>query len=143
MGDYTLKAGSCPHCGVMQQTTSTEDFCSYFPPSLPCLPPEPFASMIDVLTAAQQVENAIHANDKSETEKYLREAKTFLQYAHAYLETYQSPDAETVTKVIDQLNELISKTNNIPSAKLGTFQQQELYAFQGVLSSLYSKITSL
>jgi hypothetical protein len=143
MDDYNLTAGSCPHCGVTQQPSSTRDFCSYFPPSLPCLPPEPFASMIDVLTAAQKVEDAIHAEDKSETEKYLKEAKAFLQYAHAYLETYHSPEAETVTKVINQLNELISETSNIPSVKLGTFQQQELYAFQGVLSSLYSGVSSL
>lgn len=144
MGGECRKYDLSAQPSSLPQAPPTEDFCSYFSSSgLACLPPEPFASMIDVLTAAQEMEKAIHAKNKNSTEKYLRRAKTYLQYAHDYLETYHSPEAATVSQVINQLNELISQTGNIPSAKLGTFQQQEIYGFQGVLSALYARISSL
>lgn len=116
---------------------------------LTAVKPEPFASTIDIITAAQNMEEAIHAKDKAETKKYLKQAKTQLEHARAYLEAGINSGGDYTTQLentiaaITILDGLIRQTGEVSSTNLPTFQQNDLYNYQGVLSSLYKSVSSL
>jgi len=110
--------------------------------------PEPFASLIDVMTASMYLEKAIH--DKGMTAvpavvMHLDKVKQFLGYAEKYFQAAGATSMVTKVKnVITALDGLIMKVNskNFKTSQLSKFQSQILYPFQGVLGKLYSEVES-
>lgn len=116
-------------------------FCTQFS-GVPCFEPEPYASSIDVLTASQEVEKAIHSPNRTSTVKYLNSAMTWLQHAYDYFSTaklyaYQSRTEQVMTL----LNNIITRVKS--ASNLSAFQNNVIYGYMGVLSSLYKDIQNL
>jgi len=120
-------------------------------------PPEPFASMIDVITAGQFMESAIHASDVNSTLSALTSAQQQLTNARSYFQTALSYACsqplpritESVyTDLINYSNYLICKIqefiNALPSvSNLQSFQAQVLYPFQGMIGKLFQALLEL
>ena len=120
-------------------------------------PPEPFASMIDVITAGQYMEAAIHASDANSTLSALTSAQQQLTNARSYFQTALSYACsqplpritESVyTDLINYSNYLICQIqefiNALPSvSNLQSFQTQVLYPFQGMIGRLFQALLKL
>lgn len=114
-------------------------YCSQF--QAPCIEPEPFASLIDVITASQSLEVAIHAKGRGDTLAALNNAQKYLDFAKHYFETANIPTmVARVQNVITELDTLIQKTKQTSSNQFSKFQEQTLYGFMGVLAALYRDI---
>ncbi len=120
------------------------DSCKQFN-NLPCNQPEPFASLVDVITAAQILENAIHAPNSATTAAYLVNVSQNIKYAHDYVTSANLTELITrTTNIINYINQtLIPQANATNSSTLSTFQKNTLYGFQGVLSRLYYDLNAL
>jgi hypothetical protein len=118
---------------------------------IPSALPEPWASTVDIITASQYVEEAIHACDCKRTERNLSHAYKYLKYAHVYLESastiYSAQSAvyqNLALQLITAMSELKHIKKHIPKSKhLKQYQQSVIYNYQGVLSSLYKQISAL
>ena len=100
-------------------------------------PPHLWASLTDVMTASQLVEDAIHAPTVATTSAFLLEANKNLGYALNYLTS-----AGTYPGLIAKVNNTISLLTQLrsmitPSADLATLQKGYIYNFMGCLSDLY------
>lgn len=110
-------------------------------PTAPTFSPEPFASMTDVLTAAQYVEKAIHAKTVTELQDNMNSAIEFLGYASDYLKLAGLPQYQAeVDNVIKCYHGLLSHLNTV---SLQTFQTQYLYTSMANMSRLYSLMVLL
>jgi hypothetical protein len=112
--------------------------------------PEPWASMVDIITASQALEVAIHANTYRELQTALSEANKQLGYAKNYLsdaakaypvqsQTYLSL-ANATNQAMIQLDQIAM---GVPRNNFSSYQSGTIYAFQGTMSSLYSQISRL
>ena len=100
-------------------------------------PPEPFASEVDVWTAAQHLERAIHAPSASAARFWLLRAEAQIDHAAVYQQTYgQIPLADRARQVASALHQLAHATGLQSAQALPVWQAGPLYAFQGVLSAL-------
>lgn len=103
--------------------------------------PEPFASMVDILTAAQYVEKAIHSANVTEVQTNMHSALQYLGYASAYLHTAGLYNEElAVNNVIQCYNNLMT---HISTMALATFQTQVLYNSMANLHALYVMVQHL
>jgi hypothetical protein len=114
------------------------NYCSQFP-GVPCTEPEPFASLTDVITAAQLVENAIHAADIASATNYLNSAMLWLQHAYDYFGTANCQLLQQQT--MQAMNTLRGVITNLQSTtQLKTFQANTIYGYMGILSALYNQL---
>ncbi|MEM3958605.1 MAG: hypothetical protein QXO47_10450 [Thermoproteota archaeon] len=118
--------------------------------------PEPFASLTDTVTAAQYMENAIHASTGSQAASNIGQAITQLQHAAAYLQaasslqpsgSYVLPTQASFSQLLEYTNSLISTlqayqatVSTLSGSSLTDYQQKVLYQFQGSLSYLYTQL---
>lgn len=102
---------------------------------------EPYASLVDIITASQLVENVIHAPDVATATNQLRIAMTWLQHAYNYFVTARMPHYQARTQqTINTLNSIINQLQT--TSNLNTFQNNVIYGFMGVLSALYKEVNS-
>lgn len=124
--------------GASQQS---QNFCSQFN-GIPCNEPEPYASLVDVTTASQFVENAIHAPDVATATNQLNMAMTWLQHAYNYFVTAQMPAFQARTQqVMNVLANIINQLQTTSNLKM--FQDNVMYGFMGVLAALYKDINTI
>lgn len=106
-------------------------------PSVPVLPPEPWASWIDVVTAAQALETAIHAPSARVAAHALRMVQLQCTHAAAYQQAAgRATQAQQAAMVAAEAGRLATATARTPAAQLPPWQASTLYAFQGVLRAL-------
>ena len=103
--------------------------------------PEPYASLVDILTSSQYLELAIHAKDKNTTVQNLNSAILYLKYAQSYFKTYN--DKKMVVYLQSVINQLTKIKDNVPEQNLSDYQSKVIYMFQGNMSSLYRKVNKL
>jgi len=110
--------------------------------------PEPFASMVDILQAAKEVENAIHATNAANTIDYLTAANTWLGYAKVYFETAISSGhtkyqdlLKLVEAAMSDISEL--KAGVSTAADLASYQAETIYSYQAYLGYLYVKVNKM
>jgi len=108
------------------------------------LPPEPFASHIDVLTAAQALEVAIHAAGAGEAAMAIDQALTQVYNAWKYLQDGGYADlAGSTSEVWHALNSLRAQVVSLPNDRLRAFLGGPLYGFQGTLRWLDQQLIAL
>jgi len=113
--------------------------------------------MIDVITAGQYMEAAIHASDANSTLSALTSAQQQLTNARSYFPdcplirvfpTLPRITENVFTDLINYSNYLICKIqefiNALPSvSNLQSFQAQVLYPFQGMIGRLFQALLKL
>ena len=112
--------------------------------------PEPWASAVNVITASQYLESAIHANNCKHVKQYLCKAIKHLVYAKKYLSlaanTYSGQSQQQYCYLADQVGIAIGQLkhikDNIPNKHLKEYQSTVIYNFQGTLSSLYQQLSA-
>lgn len=120
-------------------TTTATNFCSQF--NLPCEAPEPFASMIDIITAAQYLEKAIHDSSIPIMLSHLNSVTTNLSYARDYFQGINDTAmVNRIQSVINAVEGLKTTANKLKKSQLTTFQKVTLYGFQGVIGALYQEV---
>jgi hypothetical protein len=101
-----------------------------------------FSSKVDILTAAQYLEKAIHAKNKDKVEYYLSKARTQLTYAQTHLEDISEDglagSSKELVKELDTLSKDAAKVKG--SKSLERFQERDLEPFQGLLGALYLEL---
>lgn len=118
------------------------DYCSQF--NVACVQPEPYASSIDIITASQKIEEAIHASNIKEMQNYMNQAKKYLQYAQNYFKTAGLADmVDYAGRVIDTLDTLGAESTVLRRKNLQQFQEQRLYGYMGILSAFYKRTNAL
>jgi len=111
--------------------------------------PEPWASLTDVITASQYLENAIHDKTVEETYNDLSNVVTQLEHARAYLLTaysaYKDPTYNTLANytagLISQVQGFMTQVQTVRD--LSSFQSNTLYPFQAQLGYLYHQLQQL
>jgi len=115
--------------------------------------PEPFASMVDIITAAQYIEAAIHASSGEEASKDLQLASDQMLHAKAYFDTASS--INNLYKIVysrlsaqagSLSQELITMSNNVKNmegTQLANYQAGTIYPFQGKVRLLYFRVQKL
>ncbi len=99
--------------------------------------PEPFASWIDVMVAAQYIEKSIHASDSITCQQDIQNALVYLGYASKYLRDAGLPQYQArVDSVIQCYQGLLSRIPQISTSQFGQFQSGALYDTMGSLSAL-------
>jgi hypothetical protein len=112
--------------------------------------PEPFASKIDLITAGQYMETAIHSPDVATTRQAINNAITYIQYARNYwltaMGTHQFCN-NTLRSLRDQsqsfINQLQSISVGLTSTNLKSQQENNLYNQMGTLGAIYNKNETL
>ncbi|MHB1953678.1 MAG: hypothetical protein ACYCOU_07980 [Sulfobacillus sp.] len=109
--------------------------------------PEPYASMSDVLTAGQALEEAIHAKSAQALGESIARAQLYLRYAHNYFShayhKYGDPRYLSLAQeIVDAKNRLSALASSRPTDRK-SFQEGLLYSFMGDLSRVYRDIRSL
>ncbi|SOB74088.1 hypothetical protein BQ9231_00205 [Cedratvirus lausannensis] len=102
-----------------------------------------FSSKIDILTAAQYLEKAIHAKSKDKVIYYLLKARTQLTYAQTHLEDISNDAlAGSTAELIKELDTLSRDVEKVKNGKTGLrkFQERDLEPFQGLLGALYLEL---
>jgi hypothetical protein len=103
--------------------------------------PEPFASMVDVLTAAQAVERAIHAPSALVAAAALTQARAQVLHAAGYL---QLAGLEALRRqALDLAADLVVLRAGLPRRGLAAYQNGPIYAFQGKLAALYGGLAGM
>lgn len=106
--------------------------------------PEPFASHVDILTAAQDMETAIHARSGLAAAAAIRSAQAQVLHAAAYLKLAGAPALSAQGAALaKQLAALAAAAAGKSGATLAAFQGQTLYAFQGQLRSFNAAVRAL
>jgi len=101
------------------------------------LRPEPFASHVDVLTAAQYIERAIHARTAHAAAYWLRRARAQVLHARDYWRTAGQPTlAAWSDEVAARLGGLAATASGLRPAGLAGWQSGVLYPFQGYMATL-------
>jgi len=111
--------------------------------------PEPWASVTDVITASQYLENAIHDPTAQDTYNDLSNVATQLEHARAYLlsaySAYKDPTYNTLATytagLITQVQEFMTQVQSVTD--LSSFQSNTLYPFQAQLGYLYYRLEGL
>jgi hypothetical protein len=105
--------------------------------SLMCMPPEPYASMVDILTASQYMEYAIHDKTTATTIDHLNQVVEWLTHARDY---FAKIDAQNMVMRLNKTIKYIEekfiaevKTPNVDLTKI----KGKMYKFMGVLGKLY------
>lgn len=120
-------------------TATSTNLCSQF--SLPCQAPEPFASMIDIITAAQYLEKAIHDPTIPMMMSHLNRVTTNLSYARDYFQgIHDMTMVNRIQSVINAVEGFKSTANTLKKSQLTNFQKVTLYGFQGVIGALYQDV---
>lgn len=106
------------------------------------LPPEPFASTVDILTAAQHVETAIHTRTGAIAAAQLRLAAVQLDHASIYFKTYGKPNLSHITAMASNLLSSEAQYGSVLTGKsLATWQQDTLYTqVQGTLRWVFETV---
>ncbi len=105
------------------------------------LSPEPFASHVDILTAAQAIEVAIHANDSGQAVVAIDQALGQIYNAWKYLRDGGYVDlAASASGVWHMLSGLRAQAQG---PGLQAFLSGPLYDFQGVLRWLDQQLLSV
>jgi len=114
------------------------------------LEPEPWASMTDIITASQSLEDAIHACSYKSIQKDLKEAMKYLGYAKVYLTTAasaypnQSSQFMNLANLVGQtISQLKMVAKGVPKKNFKSYQTGTIYAFQGNMSSLYKQVSAM
>lgn len=125
---------------------------TYYPPSSGLVPasPEPFASLTDIITASQRLENAIHASTYDSIQSNIQSTLKYLQYAKDYLTTAskQYPNQSSqylalANQVGLAMKQLQTIASNTPKTNFASYQSSTIYNYQGVLSALYQQTAKL
>lgn len=110
-------------------------------------PPEPFASLTDIMQAGVEVENAIHATTVADTIKALNSANNWLDHAKGYfqigIQAGYSSYRSLLSLVIAAMNGLTQLKNGVTSSNLSSYQTQHIYAYQATLGYLYNRVQQL
>jgi hypothetical protein len=113
-------------------------------------PPEPFASSVDVLQAATEVENAIHASNSGQAVNALDRAISWLSHAKAYFElgisegkTNYQPFLQLADAAITDLDGIKQHVSSLSGTALTTYQNETIYDYQAYLGYLYAKLLKL
>ncbi|SPN78843.1 Hypothetical protein BRZCDTV_28 [Brazilian cedratvirus IHUMI] len=99
-----------------------------------------FSSKIDIITAAQYLEKAIHAKSKDKVVYYLLKARTQLTYAQTHLEDISDALAGSSSELIRELDNLTKEAEKVDRKNLKKFQERDLEPFQGLLGALYLEL---
>lgn len=106
--------------------------------------PEPFASHVDILTAAQDMETAIHARSGLAAAAAIRAAQAQVVHAAAYLKLAGAPALSAQGAALaKQLATLAAAAAGKSGAALAAYQEQTLYAFQGNLRAFNAAVRAL
>lgn len=110
--------------------------------------PEPWASFVDIITASQKLEDAIHAKSYEKIQSYLRKVDKYLKYAQDYfIEGSQIyPDLQEgyenlVNQVTSARGTLENLAKKVPKENFSQYQKTNLYDYQGVLGNLSKQIS--
>lgn len=110
---------------------------------------EPWASLTDVFTASQRLEDAIHAPSYSVFTSAITGVNTYLQYAYDYLTKAPNPPSSygKIAQVIGQtqtnLQMLANGAKGLSTAAFKAYQLGPVYDFQGQMSALASMLNDL
>jgi hypothetical protein len=108
------------------------------------LHPEPWASHIDLLSASQALEVAIHAADPVAAATAVSSAATQVANAYGYLrDAGYATQAGYLAEALAQLQRLAADTRGQSPQSLPHWQQAGLYPFQGVIAWLDSQVMAL
>jgi len=112
--------------------------------------PEPWASSIDIITASQALEGAIHAKKYSKIQSYLGMVDKYLSYSQMYLTAGAAAYPLQATVYNHLVGQVVSARQNlsqlekgVPKTGFSQYQKGPLYDYQGVLGSLYRGISVL
>ena len=106
--------------------------------------PEPFASHVDILTAAQDMETAIHARSGLAAAAAIRSAQAQVLHAAAYLKLAGAPALSAQGAALaKQLAALAAAAAGKSGSALAAYQGQTLYAFQGQLRAFNASVRAL
>ena len=101
-----------------------------------------FSAKIDVITAAQYLEKAIHAKSKDKVIYYLLKARTQLTYVQSHLEDISNDAlAGSSAELVRELDSLSKDAEKVDRKNLGKFQERDLEPFQGLLGALYLELS--
>jgi hypothetical protein len=110
-------------------------------PLPPPLLPEPWASWIDLVTASQSLERAIHAATPHDASLALRAAASQVRFAAAYQETAHRPAVAAQLRALAQrLQQYAAQAATLSTADLPRWQQGPWYRFQGELAAAAVKV---
>jgi len=99
------------------------------------LPPEPWASYVDLVTASQALEEAIHAASPAEAAAALLRAADQVRHAADYQAAAgQAARATGLRQWAQQLAVLAAQVRRWPPAVLRQQQPTTLYSLQGVMA---------
>ena len=99
--------------------------------------PEPYASTIDVTTAAQHLERAIHAPTPWATRFWILRATGQLLHAEAYQQHVGNARmVRRIGQAVDALHAMAATAGAVAPGSLVGWQNGPLYNFQGVLGAL-------
>jgi hypothetical protein len=143
---YSYLPSLIPKFPVCQAGIPYYQEISYVPDS-----PEPWASLSDVLTASQYVENAIHDTDQISAKTNLILARRWLCYALKYINSAIQNKLNPQDKYLElagnlqyAINKLDYLTKNTPSGDgLTSYLSHNIYNYQGDLSYLYRQLSAL
>ena len=110
-------------------------------PLPPPLLPEPWASWIDLVTASQSLERAIHAETPQAASLALRAVAHQVLFAAAYQETAHRPAVAAQLRALAQrLQQYAAQAATLSAADLPRWQQGPWYRFQGELAAAAVKV---
>ena len=113
-------------------------------------PLEPWSSSLNVLSASQQLQNAIHAKNYKDIKKYLNSCRYHLKHVHGYLisgsQLYPN-EMNNYNNLANTVNNHMSNlktiSNNVPKKNYQKYQNTTLNNFQNGLRELYTNINNL
>jgi len=118
------------------------------------LQPNPWASLVDIITASQYIEFAIHSTQVSEVQKNINTSKKWLCHALVYLQSAIDSHLQPVTSyrtlqgniqyalnVITMVEKDLSQITS--TSELNKFLTTKLYSVQGYMGYLSKNITML
>jgi hypothetical protein len=105
---------------------------------------EPWASYVDLITAGQELEVAIHAGTAVDAYWSCRRASEQLRHAGDYLRDYGDLTlANEVYQASQQAYSLGVQALSLPAGQLKAYQSGMIYPFQGVIGDLAGRIRRL
>lgn len=104
--------------------------------------------MVDILQAAKEVENAIHATNVTNTIDYLTAANTWLGHAKVYFETAISAGHASYQDLLRLVEAAMSDISELKAGvstatDLATYQAKTIYGYQAYLGYLYAKVNKM
>lgn len=110
-------------------------------------PPEPFASLTDIMQAGVEIENGIHASNVTDTINALNAANNWLNHAKGYFQIgIQAGDSayQPLYSLVEAaMKSLTQLKDGVTSSNLSSYQTQHIYAYQATLGYLYNRVQQL